>query len=60
MRPCADYSALNGALKQSLITETDINAALRRVLTQRMRLGDFDPVQLQPWAGIPIVSKVAA
>ena len=58
--PSADYSALTGALKQSLITETDIDVALQRVLTQRMRLGDFDPAKFCPWGSIPIVSIVPA
>ena len=37
------YSALVSAVHSGLISEDDINTALRRVLTQRFRLGLFDP-----------------
>jgi len=41
------------AAQQGLITEEDINRALRRLFTARMRLGMFDPPEMVPYAGIP-------
>ena len=32
----------------------DIDMALIRVLTQRFKLGMFDPPELQPWSSIPM------
>jgi beta-glucosidase len=44
-------SALD-ALKQGLITEADIDKALVNIYTIRMRLGEFDPQNIVPYAGI--------
>jgi len=44
-------SALD-ALKQGLITEADIDKALINIYTIRMRLGEFDPRNIVPYAGI--------
>ena len=44
-------SALN-ALKEGLITEGDIDKALVDIFTVRMRLGEFDPQNIVPYAGI--------
>ena len=44
-------SALD-ALKQGLITEVDIDRALINIYTIRMRLGEFDPQNVVPYAGI--------
>ncbi|KPI29336.1 Beta-glucosidase [Actinobacteria bacterium OK074] len=41
---------LQGALKQGLLSEEDIDAAVRRQLSVRFRLGEFDP-ELDPHAG---------
>lgn len=41
---------LQGALDQGLLTEADIDAAVRRQLAVRFRLGEFDP-RLDPYAG---------
>jgi beta-glucosidase len=43
---------LSQALAQGLITEADIEQAARRVLTIRFRLGEFDPVESNPYATI--------
>lgn len=40
------------ALKQGLITEDDIDRALVNIFTVRMRLGEFDPREMVPYAGI--------
>ncbi|MFC8664482.1 glycoside hydrolase family 3 C-terminal domain-containing protein [Streptomyces sp. NPDC057199] len=40
---------LQGALDQGLLTESDIDAAVRRQLAIRFRLGEFDP-RLDPYA----------
>ncbi|HEY7615182.1 MAG TPA: glycoside hydrolase family 3 C-terminal domain-containing protein [Terriglobales bacterium] len=42
------------AVQQGLITEEDINRALRRLFTARMRLGMFDPPEMVPYASIPM------
>lgn len=44
-------SALD-ALKQGLITEADMDKALVNIYTIRMRLGEFDPQNIVPYAGI--------
>jgi beta-glucosidase-like glycosyl hydrolase len=40
------------AVKQGLITEADIDRALVNIFTIRMRLGEFDPKNIVPYAGI--------
>ena len=40
------------ALKQGLITEADMDKALVNIYTIRMRLGEFDPQNIVPYAGI--------
>ncbi len=44
-------NALN-ALKKGLLTENDIDKALINIFTIRMRLGEFDPPEIVPYAGI--------
>ena len=44
-------SALD-AVKQGLITEADMDKALVDIFTIRMRLGEFDPQNIVPYAGI--------
>ena len=56
----ADFSFLNDAVNQSIVTQERIDAALRRMLVQRIRLGDFDPPEQVPWANISMVSLEAA
>lgn len=51
---CGDVyqvSALT-ALKQGLISEADIDRALINIFTIRMRLGEFDPQSIVPYAGL--------
>jgi beta-glucosidase len=49
----ADYGKYLDAVKQGLLTEKDIDVALKRLLTARFRLGMFDPPEMVPYAGIP-------
>ena len=56
----ADFSFLNDAVNQSIVTQERIDAAQRRMLVQRIRLGDFDPPEQVPWANISMVSLEAA
>jgi beta-glucosidase len=47
------YKALGEAVTRGLITEAEINTALRRALTTRFRLGMFDPPESVPYTRIP-------
>ena len=40
------------AVKQGLLTEADIDKALLNIFTVRMRMGEFDPREIVPYAGI--------
>jgi len=48
-----EYAALIPALEQKLIAEGEIDAAVRRLLTARFRLGMFDPPERVPYTRIP-------
>jgi len=48
-----EYASLIQALKQGLITEAEIDTALKRLMTARFRLGMFDPPEMVPYARIP-------
>ena len=43
---------LTKALKDGLVTEADMDAALRNLLRVYLRLGEFDPPGVDPYAGI--------
>ncbi len=47
------YKALRGALDQGLVKEADLDVALKRLFTARMRLGMFDPPERVAYARIP-------
>jgi beta-glucosidase len=49
----ADYVKYLDAVKQGLLTEKDLDVALKRLLTARFRLGMFDPPEMVPYAGVP-------
>jgi beta-glucosidase len=49
-----EYRALPSALKQGLITEAEIDTAVKRLFEARFRLGMFDPPDSNPYARIPI------
>src|ERR1044072_5643070 len=48
-----EYVKLLDAVKQGLITEAEIDTALKRLLTARFRLGMFDPPEMVAYARIP-------
>jgi beta-glucosidase len=47
------YAALVKAVQQGLVKERDIDTALTRLMTTRMRLGMFDPPKMVPWSKLP-------
>ncbi|HEX6717692.1 MAG TPA: glycoside hydrolase family 3 C-terminal domain-containing protein [Pyrinomonadaceae bacterium] len=51
---CGDsYKALVNAVKQGLISEAEIDRAVKRLFEARFRLGMFDPPEIVPHAKIP-------
>ena len=48
-----DYRPFIDAVKQGLLTEADLDVALRRLFTARMKLGMFDPPSMVPYAQTP-------
>jgi beta-glucosidase len=58
---CGDsYKALVNAVKQGLISEAEIDRALKRLFEARFRLGMFDPPELVPYAKIPFSENDSA
>jgi len=49
----ADYVAYLDAVKQGLLSERDVDTALRRLFTARFRLGMFDPPEMVKYAQTP-------
>jgi beta-glucosidase len=49
-----EYRSLIKAVKDGLISEADINVAVKRLMTARFKLGMFDPPEMVPYARIPI------
>jgi beta-glucosidase len=48
-----DYQPYVDAVKQGLLSEADVDAAVKRLFTARMRLGMFDPPERVPYALTP-------
>ncbi|HBE40784.1 MAG TPA: glucan 1,4-alpha-glucosidase [Bacteroidales bacterium] len=48
-----DYRNLMAAYKRGLLTESDIDMAVKRVFSARFKLGMFDPDEMVPYAQIP-------
>ena len=48
-----DYRHLMTAFERGLLTEDDINTAVKRIFTARFKLGMFDPDEMVPYAQIP-------
>ncbi|HKK63157.1 MAG TPA: glycoside hydrolase family 3 C-terminal domain-containing protein [Bacteroidales bacterium] len=44
------YDSLASAVNMGLLTEKDVDVPLKRLLTARMKLGMFDPPEMDPWA----------
>lgn len=49
----SDYVKYMDAVQQGLLSEKDIDTALRRLLVARFRLGVFDPPAMVPYSHIP-------
>lgn len=49
----AIYKSLPDAVKRGDLTEAEIDRSVRRLLTERFRLGDFDPDSEVEWTSIP-------
>ncbi len=49
--------ALPGAVRQGYLTEADMDVALKRLFTARMRLGMFDPPERVPFSRIGIAAN---
>lgn len=49
----SDYKNLMEAVKRGLLTEKDIDVAVKRIFTARFKLGMFDPDNIVPYAQIP-------
>jgi len=49
-----EFAALNQALKDKLVSESEIDTAVKRLFTARFRLGMFDPPQEVAYARIPM------
>jgi beta-glucosidase len=47
------YDKLDEAIQRGLVSETDIDTALRHTLLTRFKLGIFDPQEQVPYAAIP-------
>jgi beta-glucosidase len=52
-----EYPTLVEAVKEGLISEAEINTSVKRLLTARFRLGQFDPPEMVPYARIPITQN---
>ena len=48
-----EYSTLVDAVKRGMISESEIDPAVKRLMTARFRLGMFDPPEMVPYARIP-------
>jgi beta-glucosidase len=55
-----EYRALIPAIKQGLISEREIDTAVKRLFTARFRLGLFDPPELVPYTRIPFEANDSA
>jgi beta-glucosidase len=49
----SEYASLIQAVKNNLISEAEIDTALKRLMTARFRLGMFDPPEMVPFTRIP-------
>ncbi|MFB9694541.1 glycoside hydrolase family 3 N-terminal domain-containing protein, partial [Amorphoplanes digitatis] len=48
--PQTTTALLHEALGRGLLTESDVDTAVRHILAIRLRLGEFDPAELNPYA----------
>ncbi|MCW3846583.1 glycoside hydrolase family 3 C-terminal domain-containing protein [Sphingomonas sp. LB-2] len=52
-----EYLDLPDAVAKGLVSEAEIDIALKRLFTARMRLGMFDPPEMVPFSSIPITEN---
>ncbi len=55
-----EYKSLNQAVKDGLIKESDIDAAVKSLMKIRFRLGQFDPPEMVKYAQIPFSENDSA
>jgi beta-glucosidase len=55
-----EYAALADAVRKGLVSETDIDAAVKRLFAARFRLGMFDPEFRVPYNSIPFSKNDSA
>ena len=55
-----EYATLTKAVQAGLLTESDIDTAVTRLFTARLRLGLFDPAGSVKYAGIPFSENDSA
>jgi beta-glucosidase len=48
------YDSLVSAVNQGLIAEVDLDVAVKRLMTARMKLGMFDPPEDVPWSDLDV------
>jgi beta-glucosidase len=53
----SEYRALNDAVHDQLISETEIDASVTRLFTARFRLGMFDPPEMVPWSRLSLADN---
>ncbi|MEX2371308.1 MAG: glycoside hydrolase family 3 N-terminal domain-containing protein, partial [Bacteroidales bacterium] len=46
------FDSLVSAVNDGYIAESDLDVAVKRLMTARMKLGMFDPPELVPWSGL--------
>jgi beta-glucosidase len=49
-----DYGSLVQAVRQGMVTETEVDVALKRLMTARFKLGMFDSPEMNPYRKIPV------
>jgi beta-glucosidase len=54
------YESLVSAVNQGYIDEDDIEIAVKRLMTARMKLGMFDPQEMIPWSDLNIQNVATA
>ena len=52
-----DYNMLQVSLEKNLITEAEIDRAVRNELTSRFRVGMFDPPEMVPWSHLTLADS---
>ena len=48
-----EFLAVPKAVQEGLLAESDVDTAMKRLMTARIRLGMFDPADRNPYASIP-------